>query len=79
MYPTYELQIHTDTGWIKVEGTESSNRPHHYDTLWDQFVKLVKQSKPYRAHLVKEFGYRIACREASATAVWVSVDEWMVT
>ena len=74
MYPTYELQVHTDHGWIKVEGTESSSTPHHYDTLRAKFEQLVRGSKPYRAHLVKEFGYRIACREASA---WVSVDAWM--
>ena len=79
MYPTYELQVHTDTGWTKVEGTESSSRPHHYDILRAKFDQLVNGSKPYRAHFVKEFGYRIAWRQASASAGWKSVDEWMVS
>ena len=77
MYPTYELQVHTDHGWIKVEGTESSSTPHHYDTLRAKFDQLVSGTRPYRAHFVREFGYRIAHRYDNPTASWQTVDQWM--
>jgi hypothetical protein len=69
-YPTYELQVHTKQGWQRIEGTEASNRPHHYDTLRKEFGSLVHAAKPFTAHFVQEFGYRI-------TSNGQPVDVWM--
>jgi len=70
MYPTYRLEVHTDEGWQQVEGTEASNRPHHYDVLRAEFDSLVRSAKPLRAHFVSGFGYRI-------TSNGRPVDSWM--
>ena len=70
MYPTYELQVNTSEGWVQVEGSEASNRPHHYDVLRKEFSSLVRGAKPYIAHFVAEFGYRITCGPQP-------VDTWM--
>jgi len=60
MYPTYALEVRNETGWQIVDGTEASNRPHHYDTLRTEFDKLVKAAEPFIAHLVQEFAIRIS-------------------
>ena len=79
MYPNYELQVWTHEGWEKVEGTETSNRPHIYDELRAKFDLLVMGAKPYSAHFVKGFGYRIARQEYDGKShVWITVDDWQV-
>ena len=60
MYPTYALEVRVDGRWILVDGTEASNRPHHYDTLRKEFDSLVRAAKPYAKHFVAGFAYRIS-------------------
>ncbi len=78
MYPTYALQVHGQDGWEQVEGTEASNRPHHYDELRKTFESLVRGTRPFKAHFVEGFGYRIAVKDATPLAKWRTVDEWHV-
>ena len=71
MYPTMALEVHTSDGWKQVDGTEASSRPHHYDVLRAEFEKLVKAAKPFSAHFVAEFGYRIST-DGRTTDVWMA-------
>jgi len=74
MYPNYELQVWTDEGWERVQGTETCNR---YNQLKAKLNRLVWGAKPYIAHFVKGFGYRIVRQEYDGNSyVWVTVDVW---
>ena len=72
MYPEYKLQVfdHVQERWIDTS-YEVSNRPHHYDYLYEKFNRLVsgaKQGSPKQAPI----GYRIMVSGTTVVDCWTN-------
>ena len=72
MYPEYKMEVfdHVQGRWTDTS-YEASNRPHHYDFLYEKFNRLVagaKQGSPRQ----KAIGYRIVVGGNTVVDSWTN-------
>ena len=73
MYPEYKLQVfdHVQGKWIDNASYEASNRPHHYDYLYEKFSGLVAAAKQGSSKQAA-IGYRIMVSGNTVVDSWTN-------